>query len=127
MDKVVHFEIPADDPARAQKFYETVFGWHIISMPHMQYAMVHTGPTNDEDGMVKESAFINGGMLKRQDPIQHPVITISVDSIEKAGKDIQTNGGAVIRDKMPVGDFGFAAYFKDSEGNVLGLWEDVKK
>ncbi len=25
--------------------------------------------------------------------------------------------------KTPVGDMGFAAYFKDTEGNVIGLWE----
>lgn len=45
MDKVVHFEIPADDMDRAQKFYKTVFGWHIVAMPEYKYAMLHTGPT----------------------------------------------------------------------------------
>lgn len=29
MPRVVHFEIPADDPGRAVKFYESVFGWQI--------------------------------------------------------------------------------------------------
>lgn len=123
----MHFEIPADDPSRAQTFYEKVFGWHIISIPEMQYAMVHTGPTNDEDGMVKKSGFINGGMLQRQEPIKNPVITINVDSIEESAKKIEGSGGSVIRGRMPVADMGFAAYFKDSEGNVLGLWENAKK
>ncbi len=33
--RVVHFEIPADDPARAQDFYWTAFGWDINAMPDM--------------------------------------------------------------------------------------------
>ncbi len=127
MDKVVHFELPADDIERAKKFYEQVFKWHIITMPNEGYVMLHTGPTNDQDGMVKESGFINGGMLKRQAPINQLVITIDVASIDDASKEIKAQGGTVIRGKEPVGDIGYAAYFKDSEGNVLGLWENTRK
>ncbi len=29
MPRVVHFEINADDPERAAKFYQNVFGWKI--------------------------------------------------------------------------------------------------
>ena len=32
-------------------------------------------------------------------------------------------GGSTVRGKEPVGDMGFAAYFTDSEGNLVGLWE----
>ena len=35
--RVVHFEIPADDVARAQEFYGSVFDWNINSMPGMEY------------------------------------------------------------------------------------------
>ena len=35
MDKVQHFEIPADDMARAKKFYGSVFGWRIQDVPGM--------------------------------------------------------------------------------------------
>lgn len=127
MDKVVHFEIPGDDVERMREFYKKVFGWTIIAMPTMGYTMVHTGPTDPTNGMVQENAFINGGMLKRQEPITRPVITIDVASIEKASEAITGNGGEVIRGKEQVGDMGYAAYFKDSEGNVLGLWENIKK
>ena len=27
MPRVIHFELSADDPARAVKFYDEVFGW----------------------------------------------------------------------------------------------------
>jgi len=127
MDKVVHFEIPADDVDRAKKFYETVFGWHGNSLPSMGYTIWHTGPTNDKDGMVKETGFINGGMLKRQEPVQHPVITIDVKSIDDTAKQIEATGGKMVKGKQAVGDMGFSAYFTDSEGNVIGLWETARK
>ena len=44
MPRVVHFEIPADNPARAVQFYRTVFGWDIkkTEMP-MEYHLATTG------------------------------------------------------------------------------------
>jgi predicted enzyme related to lactoylglutathione lyase len=122
MDKIVHFEIPADNLARAKKFYSTVFGWKMNEMPEMDYVLVQT-VESDENGMPKEPGAINGGMLKREDPVKSPVVTISVKSIDEAAKTIEKNGGKMIRPKMPVGDMGFAAYFKDTEGNAVGLWQ----
>ena len=123
--KVVHFEIPADNMERAQKFYKDTFQWTINSMPEMGYALVGGTPANS-DGMLAESGSINGGMLLREEPVKHPVITISVESIDETEKQIQKNGGKLIRKKMPVGDMGFASYFQDTEGNVVGLWESAK-
>jgi len=123
MDKVVHFEIPADNLARAKRFYNTVFGWKMNEIPEMEYVIVGT-EESDEDGMPKETGAINGGMLERQDPVKSPVITINVKSIDQAAATIEKNGGKIIRPKMPAGDMGFAAYFKDTEGNVIGLWQN---
>jgi predicted enzyme related to lactoylglutathione lyase len=121
-DSVVHFEIPVDNIARAQKFYKETFGWSINTFPEMDYTILGTTPTN-EQGSPTEPGAINGGMLERQDPVKHTVVTINVKSIDDAGKRIQKNGGKLIRAKMAVGDMGFAAYFQDTEGNVVGLWE----
>ena len=128
MGKIVHFEIPADDLSRAKKFYNTVFGWKMTDaeMPDMEYVMVGT-TESDEDGMPKEPGSINGGMLKREDPVRHPVVTIDVESMDDALAKVKKNGGQVVREKMPVGDMGFAAYFKDSEGNVIGLWQNPSR
>lgn len=125
MGKVVHFEIPADDLARAKKFYSTVFEWRMNEMPEFEYVMVGTAES-DENGMPKEPGSINGGMLKREDPVKSPVVTISVNSIDQTASTIEKNGGKMVRAKMPVGDMGFAAYFRDSEGNVVGLWETAQ-
>ena len=124
MDSVVHFEIPADNLARAKKFYNTVFGWNMNEMPEMEYVMVGTAESN-ENGMPKEPGAINGGMLERQDPVKSIVVTINVKDIDQAATMIEKNGGKIVRPKMPVGDMGFAAYFKDSEGNVVGLWQNA--
>jgi predicted enzyme related to lactoylglutathione lyase len=124
MDKVVHFEIPADDSERAQKFYRSVFGWETEQFPEMEYIMIKTTPV-DENHMPVEPGGINGGMLKRQRPVTAPVITIAVEDMESAMKNIKKMGGEVVRGKMQVGDMGYAAYFKDTEGNIIGLWQSL--
>jgi predicted enzyme related to lactoylglutathione lyase len=121
-DAVVHFELPADDLPRAQRFYQEAFGWVMNSMPEMGYVMVSTTPA-DEQGMPQKPGAINGGMLARQEPVSAPVVTVQVQSVDQALQRIEQLGGTVVRGKDPVGEMGFAAYFKDTEGNVVGLWE----
>jgi predicted enzyme related to lactoylglutathione lyase len=121
-DKVVHFEFPAENLERAQNFHRNAFDWSINTVPGMGYTLVQTTPSG-KDGSPTEPGAINGGMLARQAPIKDPVITIEVASIDVSLKQIEKLGGRVVRDKQPVGEMGFAAYFSDSEGNVLGLWQ----
>lgn len=125
MDKVVHFEIPADDLERARKFYQSVFGWKMDQFPGMEYILVGTTEV-DENSMPKEPGAINGGMLKRQHPVTSPVITINVQNIDEALKKVKKIGGEVVRGKMQVGEMGHAAYFKDTEGNIIGLWQNIE-
>lgn len=121
--RVVHFEIPADDLARAEGFYRDAFDWEINSVPGMGYTLVLTTPSTKSGPT--EAGAINGGMLTRQAPITAPLVTIQVDDIDKALKTIEGLGGRTVRGRMPVGDMGCAAYFADTEGNVVGLWETV--
>jgi predicted enzyme related to lactoylglutathione lyase len=122
---VVHFEIPADDVNRAQEFYQSAFGWNLNPIPEVNYTMVGTTPTN-EQGMPTDPGAINGGMLKREPPVTSPVITIDVEDIDKALEKIGTLGGSTVQPKQSVMDMGFAAYFKDSEGNLMGLWQSAR-
>ena len=126
MGKVVHFEIPADDLSRAKKFYNTVFGWKASDVPEMEYVMLGT-TESDENGMPRQPGAINGGMMKRHEPLKHPVVTIDVESIDDALSKVKKNGGQVVREKLPIGDMGFTAYIRDSEGNVIGLWQNPSK
>jgi predicted enzyme related to lactoylglutathione lyase len=126
LGKVVHFEIPADDLPRAKKFYSTVFDWKASDVPEMEYVMLGT-TESDENGMPKQPGAINGGMMKRQDPLKHPLVTIDVENIDDSLAKVKKNGGQVVREKLAVGDMGFTAYIRDSEGNVIGLWQNPNK
>ncbi len=125
MDKVVHFEIPADDTDRAREFYGSVFDWDLRKMDEYDYTLATTTPL-DESGMApKEPGAINGGLMKRSDNTPNPIITIGVESIDDTIKQVEASGGSVVLPRTPMGDMGAFAYFKDPEGNVLGLWETI--
>src|SRR5262245_6988871 len=121
---VVHFELPADDVTRAERFYRDTFGWDLRSMPEMSYTMVSTSQV-DENGRPTEPGAINGGMMQRKAPLTAPVITINVDDIDEALTHVEKNGGKRVIGRQAVGDMGFTGYFADSEGNVVGLWQNA--
>jgi|SRR3989338_5537119 len=127
MDKVIHFEITIEDFERAMKFYNSVFNWEILKVPEFDYAIVHTIEIDKQTQMPLEKGVINGGMMKRNEKIQNPVITINVTNINESIEKLKSAGGEIIMEPFKVGDMGISAYFKDSEGNVLGLWEILKK
>ena len=119
--RVVHFEIPYDDGDRARSFYEKAFGWQLQPLPEMGYTLVMSGPSGDEGP--SEPGFINGGMMQREEPYTAPNIVIDVENLEASLKAVNEAGGSTVVERLAVGDMGFAAYFKDSEGNLVGLWE----
>ncbi len=125
MDSIVHFEIPADDTKRASDFYNKAFGWMMNSMPEFDYIMIGTSES-DENGMPKSPGRINGGMAKRGGPLEHVVVTVSVGDIDKTLATVEKLGGKRVQGKMPIGDMGFSAYFKDTEGNVVGLFQPAQ-
>lgn len=104
-------------------FYRDVFGWNVTPMPEMEYTSVTTGPTT-EDGMPTEPGYIGGGMFQRgESPVTMPVITLDVDDMDAALARVQEHGGSLVGEKLKVGEMGFAAYFRDTEGNLMGLWQ----
>ena len=126
MNKVVHFEIPADDLERAKGFYKDIFGWKVEDVPNMEYTMLYTTEVDDKM-MAKEPGAINGGMWKREKGDDKPVLVINVASVDDYAKKIEEKSGKIIVPKMAVGDMGYYAKFSDPEGNVLGIWENMKK
>ena len=125
--KVVHFEIPADDVERAKAFYGGVFGWQLQTsqVGEGEYTSVITTPVDPQTYAPTEPGAINGGMMQRSEETPSPVITIGVDDIEQALKEIEANGGTAITPRTPIPDLGAFAYFKDPDGNVMGLWEST--
>ena len=127
MDKVVHFEIPTDDVARASEFYRSIFGWDLQDMSGqgMDYTIAMTVPVDDQQRPTEPGA-INGGMMKRSDDTPSPVITIEVAAIDEAMTKIEAGGGSVVQPRQEIPGMGAFAYFKDSEGNTMGLWESAR-
>jgi predicted enzyme related to lactoylglutathione lyase len=121
--RVVHFEIPYADGDKAREFYRAAFGWTVTEPPGMSYALAATGPTDDSGPT--EPGFINGGLLRRESPDDSPIVVIEVDDIDTSLAKIEELGGATVLAKQPVGEIGHAAYFKDVDGNIMGLWQSA--
>jgi len=123
MDSVVHFEIPADDLDRGKKFYADVFGWQVKKSPEIDYTTLLTTEVDEKTWQPKEPGAINGGMSMRDPKTPYPLVTIDVTDIDTTMEKIKKLGGSEVKEKMAVGDMGFVGYFKDSEGNILALWQ----
>ena len=123
MPKVVHFEIPADDVTRAREFYGGVFGWQLQEMQEMDYTLVETVPVDQKTQLPLEPGAINGGLMRRTAETPAPVLTVDVESIDISLKEIEAAGGSTVQPRTEIPGMGAFAYFKDSEGNVVGLWE----
>jgi predicted enzyme related to lactoylglutathione lyase len=126
MDKMVHFEIPVDDAERAKEFYGSVFEWQLqdVDMGGGNfYTTVITTPIDEQSQLPLEPGAINGGMMRRTTETPSPVLTLGVAAINDALKKVEAGGGAVVTPRTEIPGMGAFAYFRDSEGNVLGLWE----
>jgi predicted enzyme related to lactoylglutathione lyase len=124
MDPVVHFEIPAKDVKRASGFYSKAFGWNLNQFPGFEYWSVIT-TDSDQNGRPKSPGSINGGMGERGVMAPKAVtVTVSVADIDATLAKVKKLGGSPVGKKMPVGDMGWSAYFEDTEGNVVGLWQN---
>jgi predicted enzyme related to lactoylglutathione lyase len=117
VNRIIHFDISADDPGRAVQFYGTVFGWKAEKWPGpVDYWMVTTGP-DDKPG-------INGGISPRQDPTEHTLNTIGVPSVDEFVAKVKAAGGKVVDPKMPIPGIGWYAVCLDTEGNKFGVMEE---
>jgi predicted enzyme related to lactoylglutathione lyase len=120
-NRVIHFEIQADDVERAKKFYENVLGWKIEQVMStekgemMDYWMLNTGT----------GPGIGGGMYKRpaEDKIYTYDDTILVADIDKAVEAVKANGGMITREKSELKGVGWFASVKDTEGNRFALMQ----
>ena len=128
MDRVCHFEIPFDEKDRAQTFYRDVFSWEIAPAPgDMPYSFAITTPV-DEQFCAKEPGGINGGMYPRGDEggSRSPVVVIEVASCEQRVADVKAAGGSHVLGPTEIPGMGIYAQVKDTEDNIIGLWQPLQ-
>lgn len=121
MSRVIHFEIQAEQPERAIKFYQDVLGWKFQKWDGpMPYWMIDTG----------EGMGINGGLMPRQGPrptdgasVNCYTCVVDTDNVDALVAKIPTVGGQCVVPKMAVPGVGYLAYFKDTEGNIFGAMQ----
>ena len=111
--KVVHFEIPIDDNERGTRFYSTVFGWDLQQFGPMEYWTTTAG---EGDG--------SGGALASRANTPAPIFYIAVDDVDTTLAAVEAAGGQKLSERMPVPGMGWMAFFADSEGNRLGVFQE---
>ena len=115
MNRPIHFEIPAEKPERAMRFYEKVFGWKFERWGGpMEYWTINTGASGPG---------INGGLMTRRDPAQPCVNTMDVADLDAIVATVEGAGGQCVVPKLPVPGIGWLAYFKDTEGHIFGAMQ----
>jgi hypothetical protein len=123
MERVVHFEVHAENPERAAKFYADAFGWEIKKWDGpVEYWLVTTGPEG--------TMGINGGILRRKgtaptkgQAVNAYVCTLGVTSLDESITKATAAGATMALPKMPIPGMGWLAYCKDTEGNLFGMMQ----
>jgi predicted enzyme related to lactoylglutathione lyase len=115
LPRVIHFEINADQPERAVKFYSDVFGWKIQKWEGPMYNwLVYTG----------EGPGIDGGLMKRMSPSATTINTVGVPSVDEYLARIEKSGGKAVMPRTAIPGIGWFAYCQDTEGNVFGIMQE---
>ena len=121
MNRVVHFEIHAENLKRAARFYEELFGWKFDRWMPEEYWLITTGPLSEPG--------INGGLFKRRGTVEGSsviayVCTIQVASVDDSIERAAALGGANVVPKKAMPGVGWLAYSKDTEGNIFGMMQN---
>jgi uncharacterized protein len=121
MNRVVHFEIQAENIERAVGFYKSVFGWEFPKWMENYWGVMTAPKESKEPG-------INGGLLKRPCPPPKAeqgtnafVCTVQVDNFDEIAKKIATAGGKVAMPKFALVGMAWQGYFIDTEDNTFGV------
>ena len=115
MPSIVWFEIPADNPERAKKFYGSLFGWKIDKFPGVtDYWHIDTGGGDDTP---------DGGLMARKHPEQPITNYVNVKSVTESMAKVEKLGGTICKPTTAVPQMGYFVICQDTEGNEFALWE----
>ena len=116
---VVWFDIYVSNMERAVKFYETVLKRKLDKL------VDPTGETQMMSFPGDMTSYGAAGALVKSD-YTHPgiggtVIYFGVDDCSEQESLVSLAGGKVVKSKFSIGEFGWVALCKDTEGNLFGL------
>jgi len=116
LNNITHFEIPAKEVEKTQKFYSDLFDWEFQHMEEMNYWMFQTKNASGNNAGT-------GGIMKKESE-QHTLTNyINVENIEEKMARVEELGGKIIIPKHPVPGMGWFSHFVDIEGNLMALWQ----
>ncbi len=115
MSRVIHFEIPVQDPENSMNFYNQVFGWTFDQFGKEQYWLAKTGE--------ESTPGINGAIMKRNHPEQPVTNNILVKNLDETIRLIEKLGGTIVVKKMEIPGVGHLAFFKDPDEHIFGIME----
>lgn len=122
---VVHFEIYVEDMTRAKAFYEAVFETTLEQMPNPTPEMemdMWFFPMDKDTGM---SSYGAGGMLVKMDGFTPgsggTLVYFGCDDCAVQAARAAEHGGSIFQEKTSIGEHGFCAVVRDTEGNLIGL------
>lgn len=114
------FEIPSANLARAQKFYETIFGVTLIPMD-MDAIKMRMFPLDDMAGV--GGAIVDSGGFHKPSTTDGPLIYLNGNpDVQNVLDKVEQAGGKIMVPKTEISpEYGFMAVFIDTEGNRIGL------
>lgn len=118
MSKIVHFEIPVDDPPRAVAFYRDALGWEMSRFGDQPYWLVRAGEEGEPGA--------DGALVGREELHSSPVLVAQVSDIVDALRRVEQAGGHVVQGRLPIPGVGWSAYVRDTEGNTIGLFQPTE-
>lgn len=115
------FEIYVADMDRARAFYEKTLGTSLTPLP----MPASSGPGEMFAFPMVDGASGAAGALVRMPDVPvgggGVVVYFSCDDCAVEASRVVPQGGEIIMAKYPIGDYGFIALAKDTEGNPFGL------
>jgi len=123
MNRVIHFEIHAEDPERAQRFYKDMFAWRFKPWEGVPYWIIETGDGSGGQGIDGGLVLRRGEAPKEGQPVNAFPCTVEVADLDAMLQRVDTAGGSVALPRMPIPGVGWLAYCKDTEGNLFGMMQ----
>lgn len=120
-DRVVWFDLPVADLARAMRFYGAVLGVKVSEerAGDFRFAVLEHGPTGNGGCLVPNAKEVSAAGI---------LVYMNVDGrLRDALAQVENHGGKVLKRSESIGAHGYRAIVLDSEGNRVALHSNIDR